>query len=93
MAYVPKPTINPSAATYQDNDNGNSSSDTHMYDATAEEENKCTNSDMTIKYARDAKRFHGPNKMGNSRRTPQKKPKKQIRDVYRHMSNSNGDQK
>ncbi len=39
------------------------------------------------------RKLHGPTKMGNSRRTPQKESTKQNRDVFRRMSNSNGDQK
>ena len=40
VAYVPKPTHNPNAATNRNNVKGNDSSDTHMHDATAEEEKK-----------------------------------------------------
>ena len=48
VAYVPKPTHNPHSATNRNNDNGNDSRDTHMHDATAEEEKKCPNPGKTI---------------------------------------------
>ena len=50
VAYVPKPTHNPNTATNRNNDNGNDSRDTHMHDATAEEEKKCSNSGKTINH-------------------------------------------
>ena len=51
VAYVPKPTHNPkNAATNRNNDNGNDSRDTHMHDATVEEEKKCSNSGKTINH-------------------------------------------
>ncbi len=56
VAYVPKPTHNPKAATNRNNDNCNDSNDTHMHDATAEEEKKCSNSDMTIIHTGDTKK-------------------------------------
>ena len=56
VAYVPKPTHNPNAATNRNNDNGNESSDTHMHDATAEEEKKCSNPDKTIIHTGDTKK-------------------------------------
>ena len=56
MAYVPKPTHNPNAATNRNMDKGNDSSDTHMHDATTEEEKKCSNSGKTISKMGDAKK-------------------------------------
>ena len=60
VAYVPKPTHNPNAATnrnnHKGNDKGNDSSDTHMYDAIAEEEKKCFNSGKTIDHMGDTKK-------------------------------------
>ena len=50
VAYVPKPTHNPNTAANRNNDNGDDSRDTHMYDATAEEEKKCSNSGKTINH-------------------------------------------
>ena len=56
VAYVPKPTHNPNAAMNRNNQNGNDSSDTHMRDATAEEEKKCSNSGKTINHMGDTKK-------------------------------------
>ena len=56
VAYVPKPTHNPNAATNRNNDNGNDSNDTNMHDATAEEEKKCSNPDKTIIHTGDTKK-------------------------------------
>ena len=64
VAYVPKPTHNPNAATDRNNDNGNSSSDTHMHDATAEEEKKCSNSCKTISQMGDTKKVTWAEKNG-----------------------------
>ena len=50
VAYVPKPTHNPNTAANRNNDNGNDTSDTHMHDAIAEEEKKCSNPDKTINH-------------------------------------------
>ena len=56
VAYVPKPTHNPNATTNRNNDNGNDSRDTHMYDATAEEEKKCSNSGKIINHTSGTKK-------------------------------------
>ncbi len=56
VAYVPKPTHNPKAASNRNNDNGNINSDTHMHDATAEEEKKSSNPGKTIDHASGTKK-------------------------------------
>ena len=56
VAYVPKPTHNPNAATNRDNDNGNDSRDTHMYDTTAEEEKKFSNLGKTTNHTSGTKK-------------------------------------
>ena len=56
VAYVPKPTNNPNTATNRNINNGNDSIDTHMRDATAEEEKKCSNSGKTTNHTSDTKK-------------------------------------
>ena len=56
MAYVPKPTHNPNVAVQQNNDYGTISSDTHMHDATTEEEKKCSNPGKTVNRMGDTKK-------------------------------------